>query len=229
MMKGIKGFLFIWLVGVIAVLIACGDIDYVEPFNEDDQLETDIGLIEDYLAELGITDYDTLDTETRIYVEETGDGGSVDYEDIAFFDYVGKELDGRIFDTSIADTAYWEDFENLVTYYEVVDTLTGEPIYDVNGFQDLDSTEFVDNYSPIYSSTRLYEEWITTHTPGGWAMDQQGAISGFSDGVHYAFENVNIGGKIVVIMPSVEAYGNASFNGLANTVLRFDIYVRRTK
>jgi len=217
-MKTLKLMMLVALGGWMIFFVACQQAELVDPVDPEIQLEEDIAIIEDYLADEGYEDYDTLDTEVRVVILEEGDGEPIEYNDIVSYNFAGKFTDGNLFDTSIAQLAYDQDTANATVYYPETIEL------DENGLAQYDSIDYDTDYLPIYSSSRNYEPFITTHTPGGWFISQGGSIPGFADGTHHVLDRVNIGGRGLILLPSREAYGRSGSGSIApNTVILFEI------
>jgi hypothetical protein len=95
---------------------------------------------------------------------------------------------------------------------------------DENGERIIAFVEYEPGYIPVYSSARDYQPLITTHTPGGWYIQQDATIRGFRDGTHHILERVNIDGKGLILIPSAEAYGPQGSGIIPpNTVVLFEI------
>lgn len=89
--------LFLALATVLAVAGCDGD----EVFNPDEQLEIDIRLIDEYLANNFLTAQVDEDTELRYIVTAQGSGDNADFGNSVEVHYTGYLLDGTEFDTSI--------------------------------------------------------------------------------------------------------------------------------
>ena len=77
-MRILKHFVWLAMVALLMIFVACGGSELIDPFDPEEQLAEDIDLIEGYIADKGWTDYDTLDNEVRVIVLEAGDGGSIE-------------------------------------------------------------------------------------------------------------------------------------------------------
>ena len=97
------------LLGFIGNLMACGTTDLIEAFDAEAQLADDIEIINEYLADHGHTDFDTLESEVRVVILDEGDGESIEYNDIIQYDYIGTFTNDSLFDTSIARLSYDQD------------------------------------------------------------------------------------------------------------------------
>jgi len=210
----------------VAVITSCGP-EYIEAFDPDEQLAIDIEIIENYLSEKGYTEYDTIENDIRVVVLDEGAGAPIELNDIVTFHFIGRFLDNEIFDTSSEEIALEQDLLNTIdtTFQTEKDDIT--PILDDEGNKIIRSINFVEGYFPIYVSSRNYEPYITTHTPGGWFADQTfgSLIAGFSPSAHYMLSNINLDGSVIAIMPSSAAYGDTrdpSLMEFRNTVLIFE-------
>jgi len=211
------------LLSFIGSLMACGAADLIEAFDAEAQLAEDIEIIEQYLADKGYTEYDTLESEVRVVILDEGDGESIEYNDIIQYDYIGTFANDSLFDTSIAKLSYNQD-TLTATYLELAKDDDELPILDVNGLQELDTVAYPDYYLPVYSSLRTYISFITTHSQGGWFIQQEGSIQGFKDGTHQILDNVNLGGRGLMLIPSSLAYGRTgTFLIDPNIVILFEI------
>jgi len=234
MMKNWK--LIMGCLGLVAIgmLMACGP-EYKEAFDPEEQLEIDIELIEEYLADQGYTQYDTIENDIRVLVLEEGDGAAINYNDIVSFHYTGRYLDGTIFDTSNESMAIAQDLEYLndTTFMTEKDDVT--PVLDDEGNKIVRQINYLEGYVPVYFDGAIYEPYITTHVPGGWYTDvlyprtniTPSGFAAFPRVVTYALEEANINGHVRAILPSSQAFGNISLRAVErfrNTVLILDIY-----
>lgn len=231
MMKNGKLGLVVMGLWSLGMTVSCGP-EYVEAFDPEKQLAIDIELIEEYLADQGYTEYDTVEGDIRMLVLDEGGGSDIEYSDIVSFHYIGRYLNQRIFDTSIESLALDQDINfALDTIFQTLkDDVT--PVVDENGLSIIRKIVYEVGYTPVYSKTRDYQPYRVTHTQGGWAANQTypsgsgGYVSGFAPSVHYALENCRLGGKILAFLPSGQAYGDIrtkGFENLRNTVLIFEI------
>ena len=79
----------LFLLFSVTLLTACGD----------DQLETDIDLIEQYLADNGIEDFEQDDSGLFYKIDSEGNGSSPNLNSEVTVNYVGTFLDGTEFDS----------------------------------------------------------------------------------------------------------------------------------
>jgi hypothetical protein len=200
-MKGIKSIGVVVVLMTVAMLVGCGD-RFTEGVTSQEQLVADVIDMEAYLADNGYVNYDTLDGEIRVVVLEEGDGSTIEFEDIVLYDFTGRFLDEIIFDTTIPELAFEQDTAYADTIaFELDDN--DELVLDVNGFPTIEYVEFEDDYFSTYISSSEYSRQVTTHTPDGWFILNEGGFAlGFEQGVHYTLSNVKIGGKVLVILPA---------------------------
>ena len=171
----------------LANVVSCSTSRLVDPHDPVEQLEIDIDLIEEYLAENGYTDYDTLDSEVRVVILEEGTGDAIEFSDIIQYEYIGKFTNNVIFDTSIEQLAYDQDVANIIdTTYQKDDN--GDFILE-DGEKVIETINYEDDYFPIYTPSRDYGPLITTHSQGGWFILQTNSIFGFRVGVHEVLDN----------------------------------------
>lgn len=86
------------LLPILLFLLAACDTDNV--FDEEEQLQVDIDLIEAFLAENNL-DADTLQpSEMRIIIHQQGSGPNADFGSSVVVHYTGYLLDGTEFDTT---------------------------------------------------------------------------------------------------------------------------------
>ena len=114
---------------------------------------------------------------------------------------------------------------------ELLDSLDDE------GNRIIESVNYSGDYISIWSEFRQYNEFVTTHTPDGWFIQQDNFVGGFRDAVHYAMDNAPVGSRVLGLMPSREGYGPSglrdprSFDYIIqpNTPLMFEIVLNRVK
>lgn len=218
-------------IGITAVLVACGEVKFAKEFDPDAQLAEDIAEIEAFIFKEGYTDYDTLESEVRVIVLEEGTGAAIEYDDIIFYDYIGRYIDSVMFDTSIGELALAQDQEYAVdtTYLKSKVNIDRDSL-DADGNRVVETVEYEEGYYHIYSTVREYQELITVHTPGGWYIQQGSLVGGFKDAVNYSLEKLKLGGRVLAFLPSVEAYGTTgAFPIGANTPISFEIIAVRKK
>lgn len=230
MMRNLKNVFFGALALGVAGLMACGDVVLEKTKDLELQLQDDIKLIEDYLAQEGYTDYDTLETDTRVVILDEGDGEPIEYNDIIWYHYIGTLVDSLSFDTSYDTLAFNQDMSFLIDSVHVRDEDNNYPFLDVNGIQRFQSATYEGEYIGIYDYRRDYVPLRTTHTPGGWFLQQSGLVNGFKQGVHHIFERVKLGGKGLILMPSNQGYGSGGNAVIPSySVLVFEIHPVRKK
>ena len=209
--------------GLVGMVISCGT-ELVDAFDAAKQQEIDIDLIEEYLSDNGYTDYDTLDIDVRVVILEKGTGETMDYNDNIQFDFIAKFTNDTIFDTSIAQVAYDQDTANMKSF--VLERDDNDQLeLDRYGLQGLDDIKYDAGYSAIYSSKESYKPLITTHSIEGWFIRSQTySVKGLPAGVHHVLDNVRVGGRGLVLLPSFLAYGRVGTSRVdENTIVIFEI------
>lgn len=213
----------------VGIFISCGDVVIAEDFDPVAQLEADIVIIEDYIAKEGYVDYDTLETEVRLVILEEGTGATIEYNDFVWYDYIGSLVDSLMFDTSIRELAFKQDSTFAVDTVYVEDD-NGDFIRDSDGNKIIATINFEGDYIPIYFESRNYAPFETTHTPGGWFLNQENFVNGFKTGIHHVLENTNIGGRALLLIPSGQAYSTVGTTTIPpNAPIIFEIRVVRKK
>lgn len=183
---------------ITAVILAgCGDGNVVIQVDPDIQLAEDSTIIADYMLEKGYEDYKTTTSGVRYLVLDEGTGTDIDESDIVTFDYIGMLANDSIFDTSIK--------------------AIGDSIRNVE--------DIPDKFANSFPESRIYNPFTITYSSSGWTINGQ-FVQGFSDGVSASFKEINVGGRVVIAMPSVLGYGVRGSGLLIppNTVLLFELY-----
>ncbi len=232
MASKVKNLMLVGAFGLVGLALSCGEVQIQETIDPEVQLAEDIAIIEEYLASKDIVDYDTLESEVRVVIMELGDGEPIAYQDIVWYDYIGRFTNDQIFDTSIGSLALEQDQSKVIDTVFLKSQANPElDSLDDDGEKIIEDINYEDGYFPIYSEIRDYEPFFTTHTPGGWFIQQENALTGFKDGVHAVLEEVNLNGRGIALLPSVEAYGVAgSFPVIdPNTVILFELIPVRKK
>lgn len=191
---------------LLGILMACGDGNVLVTPDPAVQLETDSVIIAEYFEEKNITDYETSDGGVRYVILEEGDGEAIDESDIVSFLYNGMLLNDSIFDTNnqmVGDSIRNHFLEDSVG-------MTDKSIYDI--------------YLATFTEDREYEPFIITYTASGWAISER-FIIGFTEGVSETFNQMNIGGKSLIVIPSALGYGGNGSGFLIppNTVIAFEL------
>jgi len=89
------------------------------------QLQEDIAAIDKYLQENKIVAQAT-DSGLRYVIDEPGHGPTPQPGDTVKVSYTGKTLEGKVFDTSLAETAEKHDIHNPLRTYEPIEFKLGE-------------------------------------------------------------------------------------------------------
>lgn len=85
----------------LAAVVVMSNCDGDEVFNADEQLEIDIRLIDQYLADNLLTAQVDEDSQLRYIITQNGTGDNADFGNSVEVHYTGYLLDGTEFDTSI--------------------------------------------------------------------------------------------------------------------------------
>ncbi len=86
---------------VLATVIAVAGCDGDEVFNADEQLDIDVRLIDQYLADNFLTAQVDEDSQLRYIVNQSGTGDNAGFGNSVEVHYTGYLLDGTEFDSSI--------------------------------------------------------------------------------------------------------------------------------
>ncbi|GAB5524987.1 MAG: FKBP-type peptidyl-prolyl cis-trans isomerase [Roseivirga sp.] len=86
---------------VLATVIAVAGCDGDEVFNADEQLEIDIRLIDQYLADNFLTAQVDESSQLRYIINQSGTGDNASFGNSVEVHYTGYLLDGTEFDSSI--------------------------------------------------------------------------------------------------------------------------------
>jgi FKBP-type peptidyl-prolyl cis-trans isomerase len=89
----------------LVIMLFSGCLGEPQGPNIRKQFEQDVQSIEDYLSELGITEYDTLEGGVRFYFLDYGEGQLFSYGTTVQVDYIGSLLTDLVFDTTIEEVA----------------------------------------------------------------------------------------------------------------------------
>ncbi|MEO1253851.1 MAG: FKBP-type peptidyl-prolyl cis-trans isomerase, partial [Bacteroidota bacterium] len=76
----------------------------------------------------------------------------------------------------------------------------------------------------IYTEDRVYDPFSITYSFSGWTINGQ-FVPGFTDGLSKTFNQMKIGGRSLIVMPSILGYGTSPRGALipANSVLVFEL------
>ena len=200
--------LFVIIVAFLAV--GCGDGNVVIQVDPAVQRDTDIALIEEYLTNQGFNseEVDTTDFGVRYVILDEGSGENIDDSDFIDYTYIGQFLSDTIFDTNIP---------------EVADSIRQALLADSVGLEDKSVHEL---YLTRFSENRVYEPFFITYTSSGWNFPSgDGVVDGFFQGMAATFSQINVGGEVLLVIPSDLAYGTRGSGALIgpNDVLAFKI------
>jgi FKBP-type peptidyl-prolyl cis-trans isomerase len=115
-----KKTIFLMLAGLVTVLFSSCDEECENLRGEcpEEQLAEDIQIIEDYLEENNLTAERDLSYDLFYIIEEEGTGAKPENGQQVQVNYVGKYLDGKVFDTSIESIAREEEIYSESRTYE---------------------------------------------------------------------------------------------------------------
>jgi len=102
-----KKIMFLMVIGVVSTLITSCDDDCENQRGEcpDEQLAEDVAVIENYLEENNLTAQRNNAYDLFYIIEEEGNGIKPENGQLVQVNYVGRFLDGEVFDTSIESVA----------------------------------------------------------------------------------------------------------------------------
>lgn len=205
--------LLVCIITSVAFLISCGDGNVIVPTDPAVQREKDSLEIIDYfiLNDYPITEETVTPSGVRFVILDEGSGAMIEESDIITFDYTGKLLSDTIFDTSIEHVA--DSIREAVE----ADTV-GKPVSEVSLQIDI---------LAVFNEDRTYRPLVETYSKSGWPM-QGSYIRGFQDGISASFGSMKIGGNVLIVIPSGEAYGTSGSAPLIepNSVIAFELYPR---
>jgi len=198
----------LFVIVIVFIALACGDGNVVIQIDPAVQRDTDIALIDEYLTNNGFSSdqVDTTSTGVRYLILSEGTGESVDESDFVDYTYIGRFLSDTIFDTNIPGVA---------------DSIRQALIADSVGLEDKSIHEL---YLSQFPEDRDYEPFFLTYTGSGWNFPSgQGVVDGFFQGIAATFDEINVGGEVLMVIPSDLAYGSAGFGATVgpNAVLAF--------
>ncbi|SMG20870.1 FKBP-type peptidyl-prolyl cis-trans isomerase [Marivirga sericea] len=115
-----KRILYFMIAGLMAVLFSSCDEDCENERGEcpEEQLAKDVNIIEEYLAENNLTAERDPSYDLFYIIEEEGSGPNPSNGEQVEVNYVGKFLDGKVFDTSIESVAQDEGIFSASRTYE---------------------------------------------------------------------------------------------------------------
>ncbi len=205
-----KNVLFVFVVTLLMILVACGDGNVVVQLDPEIQRNEDILLIDQYLADNGYTEdeIDTTETGVRYVILDQGTGASIGESDQVEYNYIGQFLSDTIFDTNIQTIA---------------DSIRLALLEDSVGLADKSIHEL---YLNQFTESRVYQPFFITYTTSGWNFPSgQGVVDGFFQGIAETFDQINVGGEVLLVIPSDLAYGTTGSGTLIdpNTVLVFTL------
>lgn len=181
---------------VALVMFACGDGNVVIQVDPAVQLQEDSIAIVQYLSENGYEDYEYTSTGIWYLILDPGTGIPIDESDIVTFDFNTRLLNDTIFDTSIQ---------------EVGDSIRAHFLVDSVGLADKSIHEAFLNSFP---ENRDYSSLIVTYSTNGWTIpsgfpyrtNSQNFGDGFKNGLSASLQNLNVGGRALVFIPSGQGF-----------------------
>ena len=202
-----KNLLFVAIAYALLMLGSCGS-DILAPIDPTVQAEEDSVIIVDYIAELGLTGRDSiLSSGVHYVILDSGSGEFIDESDIVKFNYIGMTLSDTIFDTSIQEVA--DSIRVLVQE----DTVGIEP------------STIQQSLLLAFDEDRGFNPLEITYSASGWPFSGR-FINGFESGLAASFRLVREGAKVLVVIPSGQAYGAFGSGVLIppNTVIAFELF-----
>lgn len=202
-----KNLVFILVAYFILMLGSCGS-DVLPPIDPTVQAEEDSIIITNYISEIGLTGQDSiLSTGVHYVILDSGSGEFIDESDIVDFNYIGMTLNDTIFDTSIQSVA--DSIRILVQEDTVGVEASVEQLSLLLAFDE----------------DRGYRPLEVTYSASGWPFSGR-FIRGFEDGLAASFRQMKVGGRVLIVIPSGQAYGalGSGFLIPPNTVIAFELF-----
>ena len=203
-----KNLFFSSLLSSIILGSSCVGGEIAEQIDPSIQITEDSVTIINYIEDLGFSNIDSaLASGVHYVILDSGDMEPIDESDIVTFDYIGKLLNDTIFDTSIEEVA-----DSIRTSVEA--NITEGDTLDVE-FALLNT----------FNEDRNYEPFEDVYSATGWTI-RGDYINGFSDGLSASFRHLRVGGSVLIVIPSAEAYGSSGSGFLIepNTVIAFELF-----
>ncbi len=115
-----KKLIFLLVIGVVSTLITSCDDECENSRGEcpDEQLAQDVAIIENYLEENNLNAERNSSYDLFYIIEEEGNGIKPENGQLVQVNYVGRFLDGEVFDTSIESVAKEAGVFNESRVYE---------------------------------------------------------------------------------------------------------------
>lgn len=201
---------FLLAIALLSIICtSCGDGNVIIQQDPAVQAALDSAKIVNYLADLGFEgdEIGTTDSGVKYVILEEGAGNKIGESDIVTFDYIGKLTNDTIFDTSIK---------------AVADSIRTIVAADTVGKDDISAQQIILNN---LSASRSYQPYTFTYSSTGWTLTSSGFIQGYIDGISATFNQMNVGGKSLIVIPSSQAYGQRGAGGLIgpNAVIAFEL------
>ena len=114
---------------LVVLSFGCSDNNIINPISDDEQLEIDLDLIDNWLADSSITDVIIHPTGIRYTINKQGSGPKVEITDVVRISYEGRFLDtGFVFDSGqvgpVVFNAGWPFIEGW--YHMVLEMSEGD-------------------------------------------------------------------------------------------------------
>ncbi|WP_296619549.1 FKBP-type peptidyl-prolyl cis-trans isomerase [Marivirga sp.] len=116
-----KKVIYLMMAGLVTVLFSSCDNDECENLRgecPEEQLAKDVQIIEEYLEENNLTAQRDLSYDLFYIIKEEGNGAKPENGQQVEVNYVGKFLDGKVFDTSIESIAKEEEIYSESRTYQ---------------------------------------------------------------------------------------------------------------
>lgn len=185
-----KDFLASILIVLVMIASSCNSDDL--PGEDEDpsiQAGEDSVTIVNYFDDLGFEPDSILESGVYIKILDEGDGSDTTIleSDVVTYNFIGKMLNDTIFETTIEEVG---DSIRLAVEANITegDTLAMEYAYLAK-----------------FSEETEYRPNVDVYTANGWTLS--GFINGFADGIIASFPELKVGGSVLIVIPSGEAYG----------------------
>ncbi len=104
---------------LVLLMVDCGEINIVQNQTANEQLEIDLGIIEEYRKDEGLTFVeDSVTYPIQYTILEQGTGKEISLGDIVFCDYVVRLSSGEVVNTSIESVAIENDLFAETSIYK---------------------------------------------------------------------------------------------------------------
>ncbi len=165
-------------VSLLMIIAGCKE-NFSEDPDPDIQRIEDIQIIEEYILENNLGQYDTTESGARYIILDSGFRDSIHYNNIVAVDFVGYSVDSSVFSTSIREIA-----DSVFT--EVIESQLQPQVF---------------TYAETGWSVELIPLTSQFITDNG-----QFAGTGLAEAITEAFIHMRVGGKLLVLLPSDQAF-----------------------